>query len=58
MEEIFYDKGGETLDQVAQRGGRCPMPGTIQAQVELGSEHPDGVEDVLTHCRGVGLDVL
>ncbi|KAK4831465.1 LOW QUALITY PROTEIN: hypothetical protein QYF61_017713 [Mycteria americana] len=30
-EEIFYDEGGETLEQIAQRGGRCPIPGNIQA---------------------------
>ncbi|KAK4814152.1 hypothetical protein QYF61_009199, partial [Mycteria americana] len=29
-EEIFYNEGGETLAQVAQRGGRCPIPGNIQ----------------------------
>ena len=28
-EEIFYNEGGETLEQIAQRGGRCPIPGNI-----------------------------
>ena len=28
-DEIFYDEGGETLEQVAQRGGSCPIPGSI-----------------------------
>ncbi|KAK4815387.1 LOW QUALITY PROTEIN: hypothetical protein QYF61_001375 [Mycteria americana] len=28
---LFYHEGGETLGQVAQRGGRCPIPGNIPA---------------------------
>ena len=40
------------LEQVAQRGGRCPIPGNIQGQFGLGSEQPDLVEDVPAHCRG------
>jgi len=55
---MFYDEGGETLAQVAQRGGRCPIPGNIPGQVGRGSEQPDPVEDVPAHCRGVGLDAL
>ena len=55
---IFCAEGGETLAQVAQRGGRCPVPGNIQGQVGQGSEQPDLVEDVPAHCRGVGLDGL
>ena len=55
---MFYDEGGEALDQVAQRGGRCPIPGNIPGQVRQGSEQPDLVEDVPAHCRGVGLDDL
>ena len=41
------------LAQVAQRGGRCPIPGTIQGQVGRGSEQPDLVEDVPAHGRGL-----
>ena len=37
----FYDRGGETPEQVAQRGGRCPVPGNIQGQAGWGSEQPD-----------------
>ncbi|KAK4825521.1 hypothetical protein QYF61_000034 [Mycteria americana] len=48
-------EGGETLAQVAQRGGRCPIPGNIQGQVGRGSEQPDLVEDVPAHRKGVGL---
>ena len=58
MEEIFYDEGGETLKQVVQRGGRCPIPGNIQGEVGRGSEQPDLVEDVPAHCRRFGLDDL
>ena len=57
-EEIFYTEGGETLARVAQRGCRCPIPGNIPGQIGRGSEHPDLVEDVPGHCRGVGLDDL
>ena len=48
----------ETLAQVAQRGGGCPLPGNIQGQVGQGSEQPGLVENILTHCRGAGLDDL
>ena len=43
---FFYDESGEALEQVAQRGGRCPIPGNIQDQVGRGSEQPDQVKDV------------
>jgi len=56
--ESFYNEGGETLQQVAQRGGRCSIPGNIQGHVGWGSEQPDVVEDVPAHCRGIGLDDL
>ena len=34
----FYSQGG-VLAQVAQRGGGCPIPGDIQGQAQLSSEH-------------------
>ena len=49
---------GETLEQAAQREGRCPIPGNVQGQVGRGSEQPDLAEDGPAHCRGVGLDDL
>jgi len=55
--EHFYNEGGETPEGVAQRGGRCPIPRKIQGQVGWSSEHPDLVEVVPAHCRGVGLHV-
>jgi len=50
--EFFYTEDGEPLEQVAQRCGRCPIPGNIQGQVGQGSEQPVLVEDVPAHCRG------
>ena len=51
--------GGETLEQVAQSGGRRSIPGNIQGQeVGGGSQQPDLAEDVPPHCTAVGLDDL
>ena len=58
MEEFFYSECGVTVEQVAQRGGWCPLPGNIQGQVGQGSEQPDLVVDDPALCRGVGLDDL
>jgi len=30
----FCNEGGETLEQVAQRGGRCPIPGSIPGELD------------------------
>jgi len=57
-EGILCYAGGETLAEVAQRGGRCPIPGNIPGQTGRGSEKPDVVEDVPAHGRGVGLGHL
>ena len=54
----IFNEGGETLKQVAQSGGRCPIPGNIQGQAGQDSEQPDRVEGVPAHCSGVGLDDL
>ena len=35
---MFYSTGGGAPDQVAQRGGGCPIPGEIQDQAGQGSE--------------------
>jgi len=56
--EIFCNEGGETLEQIAQRGSGGPIPGNVQGQAGQGSEQPGLVEDVPTHCRGVGLHDL
>ena len=46
----------KTLEQVARRSGRCPIPGNIQGEVGRDSKQPDLVEGVPIHCRGVVLD--
>jgi len=51
VKKKFFTMGVETLEQVAWRGGRCPIPGNIPGQVGQGSEQPDLVEDVPAHCR-------
>jgi len=38
-EKVFYNKGGEALAQVAQRGDGCPILGDTQGQAGWGSEH-------------------
>jgi len=47
-----------TLAQVAQRGGRCPIPGNIPGQVGRASEQPALGEDVPAYGRGAGVDGL
>jgi len=56
--KFFYHESGETLAQVAQRGGGCPILGNIPGQVGQDSEQPGLVEDVPAHCKGVALDDL
>ena len=53
VEEILYSGGGETLEQVAQRGCGCPVPGSIQ-----GCEQPGLVGSVPAYSRGLELDDL
>lgn len=48
----------ETLEQVAQKGSRCPVLENIQGQARWNSEQPDPLEDVLAHGGGGGLDDL
>lgn len=48
-EDIFYDEGSGTLEEVAQRGSRCPIPGNTHGQAGCGSRQPDPVEDVLAY---------
>jgi len=31
-ESVFYSKGDEALEQIAQRGGGCPILGDVQGQ--------------------------
>lgn len=50
---MFYSEDGDTLEQVAQKGGQYPIAGNIPGQAGQGSKEPDAVEDVPVHCRGI-----
>ena len=50
--QAFYNKGGETLGQVAQRGCGSPNSRNIQSQAGWGSEQPDLVKDIPAYGRG------
>ncbi|GAB0183236.1 mitochondrial enolase superfamily member 1 [Grus japonensis] len=52
--KFFSCEGGETLEQVAQRGCGCPLPGNVQGQVGWGFGQCGLVEGVPAHGRGVG----
>ena len=45
--------GGDALEQVAQGGCGCPIPGGIQGQAGCGSEQPGLVVGDPAHSRGV-----
>jgi len=34
MEEILHNEGGETLEQVAERGSGGPIPGTFNIRLD------------------------
>jgi len=53
-EDIFYNKSGDTLAQVAQSSTGGPITRNIQGQVGWGSEQPHLVKDVPAHCGGLG----
>ena len=52
-EEVLYCEGGAALEQVAQRGCGCPLPGSVQGQAGWGFEQPDLVKDVPACGKGV-----
>jgi len=37
---VFHTEGGDALEQVAQGGCGCPIPGSIQDQAGCSSEQP------------------
>lgn len=43
QEDILYCEIGEAVEQAAQQGCRCPVPGSIQGQAVWGLEQP-GIE--------------
>ena len=57
-EEILYCKGGETLEQVAWRGCRCPLLGGIQGQAGWDFEQPGLEGAVPAYSRGLDLHDL
>ena len=52
-EEAFHTEGGEALEQVAQGGCGCPIPGGIQGQAGCGSGQPGLLVGDPAHSRGV-----
>ena len=50
---LFHPEGGDTLEQVAQGGCGCPIPGGIQGQAGCGSGQPDLMVGDPAHSRGV-----
>jgi len=55
---VLNNEGGETLERVAQRVGRCLIPGNIEGQVGCVFEQPSLVKDVPADGKGVGLGEL
>jgi len=52
-EEVIHTEGGDTLEQVAQGGCGCPIPGGIQGQAGCDSGQPGPVVGNPAHSRGV-----
>ena len=50
---VFHSKGSDALEQVAQGGCGCPIPGGIQGQAGCCSGQPDLVVGNPVHSRGV-----
>jgi len=53
QKEIIYCEGSETLEQLAQRGCGCPLPGGIQGQAGWGCEQRSLVGDVPSYRGGL-----
>lgn len=49
----FFYEGSETLAQVCQRNGRCPIPGDIQGHTGWGSEQPHLIKMSLITAEGL-----
>jgi len=56
--KFFYNKSGEEMEEVAQRGGGYPAFGDIQDQAGPSSELPDLAVELPVRSRGVGLSVF
>jgi len=51
--KFFHTEGGDALEQVAQGGCGCPIPGGIQGQAGCGSGQPGLVVGDPAHSRAV-----
>ena len=51
--KLFHTKGGDALEQIAQGGCGCPIPGGIQGQAGCGSSQPGLVVGSPARGRGV-----
>ena len=51
---MHYCEGGETLEQVAQGGCGCPLPGSIQGRAGWSCEQPGVVVGVPAYDGGAG----
>ena len=51
--EVFHTEDGDALEQVAEGGCGCPIPGGIQGQAGCGSGQPGQVVGDPAHSRGV-----
>ena len=51
--KFFHTEGGDALEQVAQGGCGCPIPGGIQGQAGCGSGQPGLLVGDPAHSRGV-----
>ena len=54
--KFFHTEGDDTLEQVAQGGCGCPIPGGIQGQAGCGSGRPGLLVGDPAHSRGLELD--
>ena len=50
--EVFHTEGGDAVEQAAQVGCGCPIPGGIQGQVGCGSGQPGLVVGYPARSRG------
>ena len=58
QEAVIYCECGETLEQVAQKGCECPLPGSIQGQAGWDFEQPGLEGGVPAYSRGLELHDL
>ena len=53
---FLHTEGGDAMEQVAQGGCGCPIPGGIQGQAGCGSGHPGLLVGDPAHSRVLELD--